>query len=990
MRQNPCWNELELHRILKPDAEEISDHVFRAVHCPTDLQVAHTSDGERSAMSPDNLIATFLDPGRDYVQAVVLGESGTGKSHLIQWLRMNIPEDESTVSLTIPRAGTSLRGIVERIISRLPEDERAPYEERLRGTGALMASQDAKVGKFLSELAWAIEHGGRATDPEDVDLATLLPNLLLDPTFRRGFFQSPGGTVDLIVQHVFVDPEQRDSGIERREFQLGDLPLDGRRYQDAAALAKDAIDYIKNEEGMEVRAIALMNRNLAAAIAQTLNFSADHLIDLMNSLRRYLARQGKRLILLIEDFARLQGIDTALLQALITPPGQGDERLCELRWAMAVTTGYYKRLEETVLSRTTLLVDMDLSKPASLQQLTSGYLNALRLGKMRLQGISSEEPIRSRCEACEFQANCLPSFGQVEGIGLFPFTANAIEIMATRTESLDDDGRFNARRFLRRVLEPVLRDHYADLEHGEFPSDALLKRVGGTDALRPIDRDQLERMDPREFLRRNTLLELWDGSGRLVNLSDGIHDAFGIPKLRDISAEPKPAESVDKKLPEPRLPQEDIPEEVDLVRKWERNNAMLPQGLVTDLRKMIHSALGSFIDWDRIGLRKATVFADPSSSPVVFAPASISFENQQTRRREHLLVSLELKTDATLAIEALLMYDRYRSWDFPDGEKLQAYLLEALRGWAIHIEQQLKVIYGATDDWDPANAAAELLTLATYRSGRMKIGDTLSETTAALMWEANAPLQFRNLDRAFTDMNAEIISHWPRLLDLLKNLSSGTKGGVAGNFVRVTPVVRGLKSLRRSLQLSQTPPNSSSGKELDDLAKLYGRTKEQFLPSLEREKDQWLAWAAELDGYLGENGKVAELVTELRNASENAISYGLNTGASRSRLAETLSLPGINTLDRTVDHARALRNASVGETLIRIAAVIDKRDLVQQVLEHGSAFLQSSEAAVENESAKLERQSEAGLKESENIIERSLNSLVSSLDALRQLQGERV
>ena len=366
MRQKPCWKELEVHRILKPDAEEISDHVFRAVHCPTDLQVALTSDGERSLISPEELVARFLEPGRDYAQAVVLGESGTGKSHLIQWLRLNTPEDESTVLLTIPRSGTSLRGIVERIIARLPEGEREPYEERLRGTGVVMASQEAKVGKFLNELALAVQHGGRTTDPEDVDLASLLPNLLLDPTFRKGFFQTTGGTVDLIVQHIFVDPEQRDSGIERREFRIGDLPLDGRRYQDAARLAREAIDYIKDEEGMEARAIALMNRNLPAAISQTLNFSADHLIDLMNALRRNLAHQGKRLILLIEDFARLQGIDAALLQALITPPGQGEERLCELRWAMAVTTGYYKRLEATVLSRTTLLVDMDLSKPASL------------------------------------------------------------------------------------------------------------------------------------------------------------------------------------------------------------------------------------------------------------------------------------------------------------------------------------------------------------------------------------------------------------------------------------------------------------------------------------------------------------------------------------------------------------------------------------------------------------------------------------------------
>lgn len=992
MRLRPCWSAHELHRILKPDAEEISDHVFQAVHCPTDLQVAYTSDGERAPMSPDDLVATFLDPARDYVQAVVLGESGTGKSHLIQWLRMNIPEDESTVLLTIPRAGTSLRGIVERIVDRLPEVERGPYEERLRSTGTVMASQEAKVGKFLSELALAIQHGGRTTDPEDVDLASLLPNLLLDPTFRKGFFLTSGGTVDLIVQHIFVDPERRDSGIERREFRLGDLPLDGRRYQDAAKLAKEAIDYIKDEEGLEARAIALMNRNLPAAIAQTLNFSADHLIDLMNALRRYLARQGKRLILLIEDFARLQGIDTALLQALITPPGQGEERLCELRWAMAVTTGYYKRLEATVLSRTTLLVDMDLSKPASMQQLTSGYLNALRMGETILRDTASSESIRSRCETCEFRSTCLPAFGDVDGKGLFPFTAKAIDIMAKRTESLGEDGRFNARRFLRRVLEPVLRDHYPDLEHGEFPSIALLKRIGGTDALRPIDRDQLERMDPSNFSRRNVLLELWDGSGKLVNLSDGVQSAFGMPALPDLGESPtEEGLEGDGELPSDiGYRPESVPAEIDLVRKWERNAAMLPQALVTSLREMIHSALGSFVDWDAIGLRKASVFAATGASPTVFAPTSINFENQQTVRRKNLLISLDLGTDAALAMEAVLLYARHHSWDFPDGEKLLAHLLEALRKWAVRIEEQLKDVYGAKDGWDPATAAAELLALAAYRSGRIKIGDTLSELTAAQMWEAGAPSHFRSLDSEFTELNAEIIRQWPRLLELLRNLSSGTKGGVAGNFVRATPVVRTLRSLRRDLKLSQCSPDGLSGKGLDEVARLYARAKEKFLPGLEREKEHWLAWTVEMESSIGETGKVADLVRALRQAIESALTYGLSTGVSANRLANTLNMPGISTLDRTVDHVRALKIATPGETLLRIAAVIDKRDVLQQVVEHGDAFLQSAEAALDNESATLERRSGAGLRESESSIARSLDSLANSLDILCQLQGENV
>jgi hypothetical protein len=268
----PCWEEGELLHILKPDAEEIDDHVFRAVHCPTELQVADSSSGALMPKSPDTLVRDFLDPLRSYVQMAVIGESGTGKSHLIQWLRLHIPRDDATVLLTIPRTGTSLRGIIERIIAQLPQDERSPYEERLKTAGNHAMTQAAKVSRFLNELAHAIEHSNLCTDPIDKDLATVLPSLFLDPNLRAEFFAKPGGTTDLIVQHIFSDPTARDQNEQRRDFRLGDLPLDGQSYQKAAFLSKEAIDFIKGESGMEQRAIGLMNAHRNIAIAQTLNF----------------------------------------------------------------------------------------------------------------------------------------------------------------------------------------------------------------------------------------------------------------------------------------------------------------------------------------------------------------------------------------------------------------------------------------------------------------------------------------------------------------------------------------------------------------------------------------------------------------------------------------------------------------------------------------------------------------------------------------------
>ena len=94
----------------------------------------------------------------------------------------------------------------------------------------------------------------------------------------------------------------------------------------------------------------ILNRNLNRAIVQVLNFSGDRLIRLLQEVRRELSLRGKELVLLVEDLARLQGLDLSLLEALVEV-GNEDNGLCRLRWAAAVTSGYYTRLPNTVQTR---------------------------------------------------------------------------------------------------------------------------------------------------------------------------------------------------------------------------------------------------------------------------------------------------------------------------------------------------------------------------------------------------------------------------------------------------------------------------------------------------------------------------------------------------------------------------------------------------------------------------------------------------------------
>src|SRR5258705_12620525 len=86
-----------------------------------------------------------------------------------------------------------------------------------------------------------------------------------------------------------------------------------------------------------------------------MNFRGDRLIALMLELRRHFRSGGRELVLLIEDFARLQGLDRALLQSIL----EQHPDLCVLRTVFAATRGFYESLESTIKTRLTFIVDMD-------------------------------------------------------------------------------------------------------------------------------------------------------------------------------------------------------------------------------------------------------------------------------------------------------------------------------------------------------------------------------------------------------------------------------------------------------------------------------------------------------------------------------------------------------------------------------------------------------------------------------------------------------
>ena len=79
------------------------------------------------------------------------------------------------------------------------------------------------------------------------------------------------------------------------------------------------------------------------------------------------------------------------------------------------------------------------------------------------------------------------------------------------------------------------------------------------------------------------------------------------------------------------------------------------------------------------------------------------------------------------ALEALVKQEIYGGWKFKDSADNLTVLLESLKIWSENVIKQLNNLYKGTSDWNPIEAATELISLHLLQSERISIDDNLEE-----------------------------------------------------------------------------------------------------------------------------------------------------------------------------------------------------------------------------------------------------------------------
>ena len=117
-RRFRCWDPLIASDTISTEAVSPSPAVFFATHAPLRIRRSVGASGRSesaSVVDEATVLSDFLQRrlAAGVLLMPVIGESGTGKSHLVRWAHAKIPATNRRHVIYLPKTRTSLKAVVQ-------------------------------------------------------------------------------------------------------------------------------------------------------------------------------------------------------------------------------------------------------------------------------------------------------------------------------------------------------------------------------------------------------------------------------------------------------------------------------------------------------------------------------------------------------------------------------------------------------------------------------------------------------------------------------------------------------------------------------------------------------------------------------------------------------------------------------------------------------------------------------------------------------------
>jgi hypothetical protein len=587
-----CWKAQSATATLTTEALEGQKALFLATHTPVEgFELSGPNAADILEATELGLLDAISAPQRQHAFCVVEGEPGSGKSHLIRWLYVNW-QNQNDITILLQRADGSLEGALRELQERLPQDYSYLFDNigqrqqaTLKGRSAMFLATMAQAlkpdhfEKPLEDTEWCKQYNpsGLLQNGAIIDgwkAPTRIINILSGSEGERNSASARFNLLDISELIQFEREVKRPLAavnfLRRLKREAKIIESYRTEKTDAYSLAED----IGPEVPLSMSFVDALNLRRNYSVQNVLGISGQGLKALFRELRKDLRMRKQRLVLLLEDITSWEGIDDSLIDVLVTNAAtriedseeKSDADLCDLVSVVGVTPEFYGNLRANYRQRITHEIhlgrrlhqfqDVATIRDKNAQvRFISRYLTATRAGDDRLNDWLEERnngrhlPVPNICNDCEVRIGCHEAFGEIDGIGLYPFTKGAIINLFDGLKESDGSQTWKTPRgIIQAILSPTLT-HPEKLDEGLYPNveietDVLTEesRILSNPAVTRIRANVQGDNELEHRLRR--LLAYWGDNSlattktstndlKFDDIHRGVFEAFRLPWIGD-------------------------------------------------------------------------------------------------------------------------------------------------------------------------------------------------------------------------------------------------------------------------------------------------------------------------------------------------------------------------------------------------------------------------------------------------------------------------
>ncbi|MCB9759493.1 MAG: hypothetical protein H6739_06605 [Alphaproteobacteria bacterium] len=973
---------------IKHEAETVDRAVFLAVHQPMQF-LREEIGGQRDAgqlRDEQDLLDEFLTRNLPEGRLIlpIVGSSGVGKSHVIRWidaqLKRRADADDRHV-IRIPK-GTSLKNVLRLLLEGLEGPEYGRLREALskareqldpeKAARLLMLNLRHRLEREAEAAKLRIQAGNAQQDDrllKDYGDRRALPLLLGDSELEDGHWlttlDGKKGVMALLAEQV-TQRAQSEVDERKHEFEKKDLVFPDELLSTLNEGSRRFYSYLRSTRMDRLAdAVRVLNKVLDGAKQDLFQLGDNSLTDLFKDVRAQLHRDGKELVLLVEDLAVLSGMQGALLQVMITEAVRdGVQELCTMRSALAYTEGY-ANVPETVLTRAgSRWVIQDIPGDSSqilarIERLIGAYLNAARVGRDELQERFSRAsdraawlPVVDESDMEDDAKEVVRAFGKTEdGYPLFPFNPGAVRQLAN-AGSTNSKGElvFNPRNVINNVLGKILPERRL-FAQGRFPPE----KVGGIRPVFQVINEVNQRVRAEHRARTTSLLAVWGdqptSAGEAAALPEAIYRGFELempnwgvaPVVREQHRTASDTLQRSNRRVDIEAPQEaKDPREVkwqQVLEAWSQGT-MLAEPWSRELRSAIAEGILDYLPWNPLLLRKPHDGMPPTRQvylPNARGQTAISVDQAclvlateddfaDDVRRARVI------RDAMAIVRARTLHN---GWTYPGAETDSAVYAAFFEARAPQAEAFLRARYFRTEA-DTVPALVELLLVGARALGVDGAeGRGLTPKLNALLADAEAPPREGTTEwgRLLTDLAGGRSELREALLDQV-GARQGTGATVHALDVQA---VRGFVEATATDWLpTQHLSSDNSRRSYTAIQSVHTNLRSRLQRVLIAERTELLAWHEKASQWFGEAPDKSELRETMRTTVTRAKAVApdrFDYDSLRRRISELNDLALVGTLKNC---ARLQDSDAAGDVLSVLAR--RPRPVVQATEELMRAF----------------------------------------------------